>query len=157
MPLASITYSSTIATSDPNKDGVLVVGRHADLLKLQNGVGAISSKFGEAFDEKHFLMGLDQLSPSSSDNVELHLKNFTLAAMPSTSSRHNAPMHPHILSNLVRSCVSRASNEYVVIVGERDHAFALGCAVARVFPLYNEKAKAQDALTNVTVEFFFYW
>ena len=37
---------------------------------------------------------------------------------------------------------------------DRKSAYALGCAVARNFPLYNRKADAKDVV-DVTVEFIF--
>jgi len=150
-----IIYSSTVSPANPNKDSVLVVGRYDDLAKICGNIGCISQKFGDAFDEKHFMNGFEQLSSTTTDAVELWLKNFTLAVMPSTSSRHNAPMRPHVLANIIKTYVTRPNNEYVVIVCERKHAFALGCAVPRMFPLYNTKTSGGETSKTITVEFVF--
>lgn len=153
--VVTIKYSNTVSPANPDTEGVLVIGKHNELIKLRDDVSVISAKFGKAIDEKTFIKGLDQLFTTSSDSVELYFKNFTIASMPSTSSRHNAPMLPHTLSTLVKTYVPRTSNEHIVIVCERESAFALGCAVPRVFPLYNTKTGSNDNDVTITVEFVF--
>jgi len=152
----SIKYASNISPCDPNKDGVLVVGQLAHLKKIAGNVNRISCKFGNAFNEDHFQSGVDQLSPCPTDKVNLWLKNFALAALPSKASRYNAPMFPHSLSSIIEAFSPSSSNEYITIVCERSAAFALGAAVARVFPLYNKKCQGTKACKlDVTVEFLF--
>jgi len=151
----SIRYASTLTQCDPNEDGVLVIGQIAHLKKIAAEVERISCKFGNAFDEKHFQTGVGQLSPCPTDSVNLWFKNFVIAALPSGASRHNATMFPHSLSNFVKAFSPKSSTEYITIVCERSAAFALGAAVARVFPIYNKKCLLTQTKLDVIVEFIF--
>ena len=49
-----LSYSSTISPSNPNEDGVLLIGRHEHLLTLtkNKNIDHLSCKFGNAFDDK---------------------------------------------------------------------------------------------------------
>jgi len=152
----SIKYTSSVSPSNPDKDGVLVVGQIAHLKKIAANVGRISCKFGNAFDDEHFKAGVNQLSPCPTDHVNLWLKNFSVAALPSKASRHNAPMFPHSLHSIVKAFSPKCSTEYITIVCERSAAFALGAAVARAFPLYNKKCIVTKATKlDIIVEFLF--
>lgn len=149
----NIIYSASINESNPKTTGTLVVGKQEHFEQLKDCADLLAPKFGGLFDQEHMKEGIDQLSPNSS--VELYFKNFTLACMPSKCSRHNAPMLPHSLSTLVKSHTQLTPTQYVVVVCDRKSAFALGCAVSRVFPLYNKKMDSSEAPINLTVEFIF--
>lgn len=98
---------------------------------------------------------VDKLSPSQDAGSSLdvfvacgndqHVLKVTLAALPSgTPSRHNAPAQPHAASDLLKS----ASNgegplRVLLLLSSKQHALALGSAVARVLPLYTFKSTAK--------------
>lgn len=150
----NITFSSSLTSSNPDTDGVLVVGKYADLIKLKDNTESIKCKFGESVTDKIFNKGLEQLSADTSDTVELWFKNFTLATLPAKYSHHNAPMTPHALSNIVKCASGRSLKESIVVVCSREYAFALGCAIGRVFPLYQQKTTT-DKKAELSIQFLF--
>lgn len=52
--VVTIKYSNTVSPANPDTEGVLVIGKHNELIKLRDDVSVISAKFGKAIDEKVF-------------------------------------------------------------------------------------------------------
>ena len=66
------------------------------------------------------------------------------AVLPEHCSRHNSPLRPHAITNLV-GAASDAGPEgaaIVAVLDEEAHAAPAGCAIARAFPLFSSKQKS---------------
>jgi len=79
-----------------------------------------------------------------SDSCPLYLNSATMCPLPVKCSRHNAPSRAHAITKLIRPSGS-GSDEYIVIVCERNDVFASASAVARAFPLYSRKTNQANA------------
>ena len=68
------------------------------------------------------------------------------AVLPEHCSRHNAQMRPHAITSLVGSASDAGPEgaQIVVVVDDKAHCCAAGCAIARAFPLFNTKAKSAE-------------
>ena len=53
--------------------------------------------------------------PSPTDSVQLSGRSFVLSSLPSNGSRHNAPMFPHSLTQLVRNSLQHGEKENVLV------------------------------------------
>ncbi|XP_063970806.1 probable aminopeptidase NPEPL1 [Lytechinus pictus] len=147
-----LQFSATNTTSDPADRSVLIVGQLPNLTKVPYDTA--KTKLQPRVNEESYRMALGCLSPSPTDTVSLWFNNATLAALPVKASRHNTPSRSHILTKLVRSCLTGSGNECIVVACEHAHVFALGCAIARAFPLYSRKAGSHKQVQRViTVEF----
>ena len=68
------------------------------------------------------------------------------AVLPEHCSRHNSPVRPHAITNLV-GAASDAGPEgaaIVAVLDEEAHAAPAGCAIARAFPLFSSKQKSSE-------------
>lgn len=147
-----LQFSASNTISDPADRSILIVGQLPNLLKVPYNV--IKTKLQPRVTEESYKMALTCLTPSPPDTVSLWFNNASLAALPVKASRHNTPSRSHVLTKLVKSCLTGSGSECVVVCCERSHVFALGCAIARAFPLYSRKAGARKQTQRVvTVEF----
>eukprot|EP00057_Strongylocentrotus_purpuratus_P016430 XP_011670904.1 PREDICTED: probable aminopeptidase NPEPL1 [Strongylocentrotus purpuratus] len=147
-----LQFSGANSTSDPANRSVLIVGQLPNLTKVPYDI--VKTKLQPRVTEESYGMALGCLSPSPTDTVSLWFNNATLAALPMKASRHNAPSRCHILTKLVRSCLTGSGNECIVVASEHAHVFPLGCAIARAFPLYSRKAGSRKQTQRiVNVEF----
>ncbi|XP_075231880.1 putative aminopeptidase NPEPL1 granny smith protein isoform X2 [Lycorma delicatula] len=162
-PSVSLKFSGVITPSDPQDKPVLIAGQIKNLVKVKYDL--LKIKLEPRVSQEAYLAALASLHPSSSDTVSLYLNLATLGALPLKCSRHNAPARPHSLTKIARSATT-GTDEYIVIVCEREEVFASACAIARAFPLYSKKtqrngitignpASLPPSTTNsiVTVEF----
>jgi len=161
----SLRYSSLENYTRGESEGghVVVLGSKEDLSKAVNALpGHITSltgvSSGAGGDVVTSLLSsvVDKLSPSNDGGSSLDVFlpgsastgnaiRVTLAALPSgTASRHNTPSRSHAAADLVKGF---ANGEYplkvLILLTDKDHALALGTAVARVFPLYSQKSTAK--------------
>lgn len=159
----SLKFSGVLTPSDPQEKPVLIAGQIKNLVKVKYDI--LKIKLEPRVSQEAYVAALSSLHPSSSDTVSLYLNLATLAALPLKCSRHNAPARPHSLTKIARSATT-GTDEYIVIVCEREEVFASACAIARAFPLYSKKTQrngitvgnststAMTESTNVvTVEF----
>ncbi|XP_072168708.1 probable aminopeptidase NPEPL1 [Diadema setosum] len=147
-----IQFSSTNTASDPADRAVLIVGQLPNLIKASYNV--VKTKLQPRVTEESYKMAVDSLQPSPTDTIPLWFNNASLAALPVKASRHNAPSRCHVLTKLVRSCLTGSGNECIVVVCEGAHVFPLGCAIARAFPMYSRKAGFRKHTQRmITVEF----
>ncbi len=64
-----------------------------------------------------------------------------VCALPTQCSRHNAPAHPHAITDFIRtSAGNRANIDIVLVISDPLHAFSAGVAAARAFPRFSAKA-----------------
>jgi len=150
MAKVSVTFSNTLTPSDPKDRPVLILGKLANLKKIQ--FDAVKCKLGTRVDLPTFEASLGTLQ--TADSCPLWLNCATLAAVPAKATRHNTPSRAHSVSKFVKSHLPGLSDEFVVLVTTRDELFASACAIARVFPEYNMKTSAAptQAPRTVTVE-----
>lgn len=91
------------------------------------------------------------------------LNHVAVAALPRFVSRHNADARPHAITRAVSSGLRGRGDEVIVMVCQESEAFASACAIARAYPLFNEKRISNDSgegkelayvkARTVTVEF----
>mmetsp|Transcript_10487 Transcript_10487/g.32043 ORF Transcript_10487/g.32043 Transcript_10487/m.32043 type:complete len:507 (+) Transcript_10487:310-1830(+) len=82
------------------------------------------------------------------------VKNVSLVLLPPMQniSRHNHPLSPHAVTALVSSIPWVGDQLGIVVVLEKkEHAYGIGCAIARAFPLYNRKS-GNSAYAQRTVQ-----
>ena len=58
---------------------------------------------------------VNSFHPSPTDSVQLGGCNTVIACLPNTGSRHNAPMSPHALTQMMRSGLCKGNQENVVV------------------------------------------
>lgn len=78
------------------------------------------------------------------------------AVLPEACSRHNSPARPHAVAELAGKGVGADGQTAVLLaLDEAEHAFAAGCAVARVLPEFSRKTgnDAEDKVRRVRVAF----
>lgn len=148
MPV-KLVFGGKLTLSDPKDFPVVIVGQLPHLTSIS--FDDVKIKLSPRVDKETFDQAVGNLRPSPTDTCPLWLRNAIIAALPLKSSRHNTPSRAHSLSKLVKSCLTD-QEEYVVIVCERKDAYALGCAVARILPLYSGKSGGASNYT-LTVEF----
>jgi len=152
MPVDIIYSSGLRQREDTGNRGCAIVGQYENLKCIK--FDAISCKLPSSVDEKQFKDAVYSLCPNPTDTVQLAGCNTIIASLASTGSRHNAPMSPHSLTQMVRSNLSSEGN--IVIVCKRKDAFALGIALSRAYPLYNRKTtRTTFSKRSVLVEFLF--
>merc|ERR1739844_323418 len=96
-----VSFSSQrqIASFDPSECPVTIIGKLANLKKIQ--YADVANKF-TPIDDKLWETALAELSSGSRDTVSLYLNKFQVASLPSKCSRHNAPSRPQALTKLVK-------------------------------------------------------
>jgi probable aminopeptidase NPEPL1 len=124
-----------LASTDPHTHPVTLIGQLEHLKTI--GYHSIKAKFGERVTEEvklikiinynlirklfiflqHYNNSLAALSPSPTDSVSLYLNYANVVALPKTGSgsRHNAPSRPHCLAKVIKSAVSHAEEEGIVV------------------------------------------
>jgi probable aminopeptidase NPEPL1 len=76
-----------------------------------------------------------------------------VCALPEKVARHASPARTHAIHQSLLSVTSgKGALGIHVLLGEADHAFASGLAVARAFSTFNRKSKDDDADAERTVE-----
>ena len=61
---------------------------------------------------------LDNLSPTSSESVNLYLNSAAVACLPTKCSRHNTPSRAHAITKFVKSFATGQSDTVVVSILE---------------------------------------
>ncbi|XP_026477773.1 probable aminopeptidase NPEPL1 [Ctenocephalides felis] len=147
---ATIVYKSGLTKTDPQSHPVLILGqlKHLRALKFEQ----VACKLQPHVTSETFSTAVCSLNPSPTDSCPLYLNLATIAALPVNCSRHNAPSRAHALTKLIKIS-SIPVTETIVIVCTREDAYASGCAVARAYPLYNNKSGKTRADYTVNVEF----
>ncbi|XP_046668613.1 probable aminopeptidase NPEPL1 isoform X1 [Homalodisca vitripennis] len=147
----NLIYGTHVTDNDPKQHPVLIIGQLKNLNRIK--FDDIKCKLGGRVSEEDFQIALKRFTGSQNDPVSLYLNQATLAPLPDQASRHNAPSRPHALTKLIKSETFDVDGENILVVCERKDMFALGCAVARAFPMYSRKMNANKENATVTVEF----
>lgn len=74
--------------------------------------------FGDNFFNsflQQFKDAINSLSPSPTDSYQLGERNTIVTCLPNSGSRHNAPMSPHTLTQIVRNGFYSYSTENLVV------------------------------------------
>ncbi|CAL8070158.1 unnamed protein product [Orchesella dallaii] len=149
-----------LSPSDPHTNPTIVLGQLPHLKAVP--YAALQPKLAPRITEEVYNHAIETLNPSPTDSIPLYLNKAAVISLPKTCSRHNTPSRAHSLAKVIKSsCIGgngSAANESIVIVCEKSCVFALGCAVARVFPLYNRKSNnsskvAESKQTTLNIEF----
>lgn len=141
MASVKLRYSSQLAPSDPHFNPVVIIGLAKNLIRVNYDL--IRTKFGSRINEEVYSAALASVQ-SSSDSCPLYLNSATIYPLPTKCSRHNAPSRAHAITKCVRSTTS-GTDEYIVIVCERNDVFPAASAVARAFPLYSRKTNQSNS------------
>eukprot|EP00117_Sycon_ciliatum_P023630 scpid60237/ scgid20034/ Probable aminopeptidase NPEPL1; Aminopeptidase-like 1 len=136
----------------PPSAAYLVVGE-LSLLQTE-GLAECISAINENVSPELFKSAVAQLSPGESfgDSCSVLLKLITVAALPTLASRHNSAALPHAIKAAVEKA-PRATSRIIIVVCNKDGLYSSGCAVARAFPRYSQKA-ASRSVESVDVVFF---
>jgi len=149
MANVEVKFTNTLTPSDPKERPVLIVGKLANLKKVQ--YETVECKLDPRVDSGTFEAGLAALQ--NADHCPLWLNCATIVSVPSKATRHNTPSRAHSISKFVKSHLPGDSDEFVVLVTTRAELFASACAIARVYPEYNMKTSSTpSAPRTVTVE-----
>lgn len=94
------------------------------------GVSVKDAKAGDAGHSSKFTFVVDG-----------QLKHFFLGVVPepSTLSRHNANYAVNVISSLTSGASGCGKDGLLIYVSEHRHLFSIGCASARVFPIFSRK------------------
>ncbi|XP_048762204.1 probable aminopeptidase NPEPL1 [Ostrea edulis] len=149
MPV-KLVFGGKLTQSDPKDFPVVIIGQLPHITSIT--FDDVKTKLAPRVDKETFDQGVGSLSSSPTSSCPLWLRNATIAALPVKCSRHNAPSRAHSLSKLVKTFLL-GQEEFVVIVCERKDAYALGCSVARVLPLFSGKSGQSAEDHMLTVEF----
>eukprot|EP00088_Acartia_fossae_P065058 TRINITY_DN8010_c0_g1_i4.p1 TRINITY_DN8010_c0_g1~~TRINITY_DN8010_c0_g1_i4.p1 ORF type:complete len:535 (-),score=142.38 TRINITY_DN8010_c0_g1_i4:814-2418(-) len=147
-----VKFSCGLQPSDPTNSPVLIIGQNKYLSSLDFNL--VKPKFGGKVSKEIWTEALSKLNKTTLDSVKLYLNQVTLTSLPAKVSRHNTPSRSHFISKTIKALNPACEN--VLILCEREHVYAAGCAVARCFPHYNRKTgeDIQKASANpVNVEF----
>lgn len=152
MANVSLEFKASAGDSEPQNRPVLIVGQLGNLQQLQ--WAQVQGKLQPAVTKEVWQSALGVLNPNPTDSCPLYLSHAVLAALPARLSRHNSPSAAYFLSRLLRSSLPTGNNRCILVVCERADVFALGCAIARAFPLFSRRSSHRRGDGKVlTVEF----
>lgn len=151
MALTTIRVISELEYTTPAVHPVVIIGQLKNLKKLL--FDDVRHRLEPEVTETVFWTGLANLHPSPTDTCSLYVHFATIAALPSTCSRHNTPSQAHSITKIVRGA-SVGVSETVLIVCERSDVYASACAVARAYPYFTRKTSPPKIKpAEVTLEF----
>uniref|UniRef100_T1J675 Cytosol aminopeptidase domain-containing protein n=1 Tax=Strigamia maritima TaxID=126957 RepID=T1J675_STRMM len=150
MANVKINFSGVLTTTDPREQPVIIIGQMKNLQKIS--FNDVKIKLEPRVTEEVFNNALSNLHPFPTDTCPLYMNLAVIAALPIKCSRHNTPSRSHSITKIVKNFLSGV-DESIVIVCEREDAFASACAVARAFSLYSRKSGQSSHRNNVNVEF----
>ncbi|ODN05342.1 putative aminopeptidase NPEPL1 [Orchesella cincta] len=135
-----------LIASDPQTNPVIILGQLPHLEAVP--YSTLKSKLAPRVTEEIFQQALETLNPSPTDSIPLYLQKATILCLPKTCSRHNTPSRAHSLTKLIKTSHIGGNgsqpNENILVVCEKRDVFALGCAVAKAFPLYSRKSSSKS-------------
>ncbi|XP_063218384.1 probable aminopeptidase NPEPL1 [Bacillus rossius redtenbacheri] len=143
-----LEYSKTVTGLQLRSQPVIIVGQIRHLKKAS--FSGVQLKLEPYVSEEDYMKALQNVRPSGT--YPLYQDLATLAALPFKSSRHNTPSRAHAVTKQVKNA-SCGLSETVVLVCERQDAYASACAVARAYPLFTRKTTASAEPARVRVEF----
>ncbi|XP_062501169.1 probable aminopeptidase NPEPL1 [Corticium candelabrum] len=165
MVVVELKFSSSISESDPQEQPCLIIGQLEHLKDAD--FADIRKKLKPRVEEKTFKAAVGLVRPpsvpgTSCSTCSVWLNKVVVAALPQCVSRHNSDARPHALTKAVSSGLRGRTDEVILVVCPEKEAFASACAIARAFPLFNEKVprdasdgKDSSAVKSrcVTIEF----
>lgn len=82
-------------------------------------------------------------------------RSLSVSVVENNRSRHNAVVRADTIADAVAKAVPKEKDTHVVVfLDEASHAFPVGCAIARIFPLYTKKGSVMKlAPRTVVVDF----
>jgi probable aminopeptidase NPEPL1 len=147
--MAEIVYCSSVSGSDPSDRPVTILGKKANLSKLQ--FRDVAPFLGSKVSAETWSAAVGTLREEGG-SCSLWLTSASVAALPTRFSRHNTPSQAHSLTKLVQAERKKGRQTLIIVVCERGELLASGCAVARAFPTYSSKTASTPPQT-VTVGF----
>ena len=98
MANVEVKFTNTLTPSDPKERPVLIVGKLANLKKVQ--YETVECKLDPRVDSGTFEAGLAALQ--NADHCPLWLNCATIVSVPSKATRHNTPSRAHSISKFVK-------------------------------------------------------
>lgn len=139
MSSVSIKFRWGLSSSDPEQQPVLVVGQAGHLGALS--WDDVRCKLEPRVTEETWRRGVQCVTSSPGESVELWPRGVSVASLPARRSRHAAPARAHALAKLVRG-TPRHTDETIALVCRKRDVYASCVAIARSFPLYNARSAA---------------
>ncbi|XP_015980383.2 probable aminopeptidase NPEPL1 isoform X2 [Rousettus aegyptiacus] len=153
MAHAGLQFVASAGDADPQSRPLLLLGQLHHLHRVP--WSHVRGKLQPRVTEELWQAALSTLNPNPTDSCPLYLNCATVAALPPRVSRHNSPSAAHFVTRLARTCLPPGTHRCIVMVCERQDAFASACALARAFPLFTHRAGASRRTDKtVMVEFF---
>jgi len=144
--MVSLSYGASLPGSPP--ESCLILGEQCNLQKI--GFSDVGPLIQHRVSAKIFDEVVSDLSDS--DSVWLYPKSVSVCSLSSKRSRNTTPTAAHHVMDAVLKHLGKQGDAVVVVVCQRQHAFACGVAVARAFPTFTHKTR--DVTTrNVYVTF----
>ncbi|XP_075985465.1 putative aminopeptidase NPEPL1 granny smith protein isoform X2 [Anticarsia gemmatalis] len=135
----SIKFRWGLSPSDPEQQPVLFVGQAAHLSALS--WDDVRCKLEPRVSEEAWRRGVQCVTSSPGDSVELWPRGASLASLPARRSRHAAPARSHALAKIVRA-TQRSTDESIVLVCRKRDVLASAVSIGRSFPLYHARSAA---------------
>ena len=146
--MATVEFHKELLPEDPINRPCTIIGKTEYIKKLS--YCTVSMFLEPRVNLQTWNLAVERLSVSSNVSCNLWLDKVSVAGLSNVASRHSAPSVAHFLAKMLLAEKKSGEQTAVVVVCRQSEVFALGCAVARCFPLYS-RVTQQSKKTASTV------